>query len=76
MPLVGSWLARGTLSGSLMPVAAPWGWSWEASFLDEEDIEAAATRKGMRGLVVGLAGNLEGKEWSVSHGELIASGFF
>lgn len=55
IPLVPSWLARGTLSGSLIPVETPWGWSWEASFLDEDDIEAAATRKGMREVVVGLA---------------------
>lgn len=71
MPLVGSWLVKGTLSGSLlvMPVETPWGWSWEASFLDEDDIEAAAMRKGTRE-VVGLAFVFDGdlsvrKPWHI-----------
>lgn len=69
MPLGDSWLARGTLPGSLfwwrtgLLPAAPWGSSGAALFLDEEDIEAAAaaarkqgTREVAAVAVVGLAG--------------------
>lgn len=54
-PLVGSWLGRGTsLRSFLMRPLAECGVTELASFRDELEMEAAATRMGMRD-AVGLA---------------------
>lgn len=54
-PFLGSWLVSGkSLGNTLVEPAPAWGWTWEALLVDEEEMEAAAMRKGTRE-VVGLA---------------------
>lgn len=54
-PFLGSWLVSGKSLGSTLVEPAPaWGWTWAALLVDEEEIEAAAIRKGTSD-VVGLA---------------------